>query len=72
MGAPEALHEGGGAEVVGLLGVGPLLGAGGDEPQVAGRRGGFGERGREGDDRPDAGGVVVGAGGGRDACRRAP
>ena len=55
-----------GAEVVGLLGVGPLLGAGRDEPDVARRRGPVGEGGGEGDERPDARGVVVGAGRGRD------
>ena len=56
-----------GAEVVGLPGVGPLLGAGGHEPRVALGRRALCQRRGEGDDRADAGRVVVGAGGGRDA-----
>ena len=53
------------AEVVGLPGVDPLLGAGGDEPDVAARLQG-GEAGRERDERADAGRVVLRAGRGRD------
>ena len=64
--APEAVDEGARAEVVGLPGVGPLLGAGRHEPRVALRRLSLGQGGREGDERPDARRVVVGAGGGRD------
>ena len=49
------------AEVVGLSRVDPLLGAGRDEPDVA-ARGERGDAGRERDQRPDAGRVVLGAG----------
>ena len=66
-----ALHArdgGAGAEVVGLPGVRPLLGAGGDQPDVAGGAD-RGEAGRERDERPDPGRVVVRPGRGRHRVR---
>jgi hypothetical protein len=66
-GAAQAPDERGRAEVIRLARVGPLLGAGRDEPDVAGGRRAALQRCGERDERADAGGVVVGAGGRRHA-----